>query len=95
MSEISITPLKEGGAFGIVVKDEARSTKHRVTVPAWMADDAQLGAVEPEVLVRRSMEFLLEREPATSILSEFSLDVIPRYFRDYDDELRRRLSVSE
>ena len=95
MSEISITPLKEGAGFSVVVKDAARSTKHRVTVPAWMADDAQLGAVEPEVLVRRSMEFLLEREPASSILSEFSLDVIPRYFREYDAELRRRLSVSE
>jgi hypothetical protein len=40
------------------------------------------------------MEFLLEREPPTSILSEFSLDVIPRYFGEYDAELRRRLSLS-
>ena len=29
-----------------------------------------------------------------TILSEFSLDVIPRYFGDYHAELRRRLSLS-
>lgn len=94
MNEISITPL-ENWRFAVTVRDERRVTRHRVTVPSWMGDDAQLGGVEPERLVRESMEFLLEREPATSILSEFSLDVIPRYFPDYDAELRRRLSVSE
>ena len=65
-----------------------------MTVPAWMTDDPELGAVDPEVIVQESMEFLLEREPPTSILSEFSLDVIPRYFGDYHSELRRRLSLS-
>jgi hypothetical protein len=59
-----------------------------------MLDDTELGAVDPQVIVRHSMEFLLEREPPTSILSEFSLDVIPRYFGDYRAELRRRLSLS-
>ena len=65
-----------------------------MTVPASIADDPELGAVDPEVIVRRSMEFLLEREPPRSILPEFSLDVIPRYFGDYHAELRRRLSLS-
>ena len=36
--------------------------------------------------------FLLEREPATSIMRQFSLDVIPRYFPEYRDEIRRRLA---
>jgi hypothetical protein len=56
-----------------------------------MGDDPQLGNVDQQTIVRESMEFLLEREPPTSIMSEFSLDVIPRYFREYDAEIRRRL----
>lgn len=34
-------------------------------------------------LVRRSFEFLLAREPNTSILGEFDLSVIERYFPEY------------
>ena len=93
MAEISITPT-EPARFDVQLKDGRTSTNHRVTVPQSMLDDPELGRVEPERLVRESMEFLLEREPPTSILSEFSLDVIPRYFPDYDAELRRRLSLS-
>ena len=93
MADISITPT-EPARFDVQLKDGRTSTNHRVTVPGWMADDPELGRVEPERLVRESMEFLLEREPPTSILSEFSLEVIPRYFSDYDTELRRRLSLS-
>jgi hypothetical protein len=42
--------------------------------------------------VRTSFEFLLERESVCSIMSEFSLDVISRYFPEYEDELPRRLA---
>lgn len=52
---------------------------------------ARYGHEDLERVVRASFEFLLEREPASSILPEFSLDVIGRYFPEYEDELRRRL----
>lgn len=42
-----------------------------------------------EDLVRRSFEFLLEREPAGSILASFELSVIARYFPEYDRAFRR------
>jgi hypothetical protein len=93
MADISITPAGPG-CFGVQLTEGSASTSHRVTVPQSMLDDPQLGTVDSETIVRESMEFLLEREPPTSILSEFSLDVIPRYFREYDAELRRRLSLS-
>ncbi len=93
MTDISITPTGPG-RFSVRLEQGRTSSSHQVTVPASIADDPELGAVDPQVIVRRSMEFLLEREPPTSILSEFSLDVIPRYFGDYDAELRRRVSIS-
>jgi hypothetical protein len=40
-------------------------------------------------LVRRSFEFLLEREPPESILSTFDLAVIQRYFPEYDRLFKR------
>ena len=52
---------------------------------------ARFGDEDLERVVRVSFEFLLEREPAASILPEFSLDVIGRYFPEYEDELPRRL----
>jgi len=45
-----------------------------------------------EELVRRSFEFLLEREPKESILSEFDITVISRYFPGYEAEITRRIS---
>ena len=45
-----------------------------------------------ERVVRESFRFLLEREPATSILRQFSLSDISRYFPEYPSELERRLS---
>ncbi len=62
------------------------TSRHRVSVPARFGDE------DLESVVRASIEFLLEREPASSIMSEFSLDVIGQYFPEYEDELPRRLS---
>ena len=59
------------------------SHSYDVTVPPSMSDD--------EAVVRESFVFLLEREPPESILPSFSLDIIRRYFPEYDDEMRRRL----
>jgi len=47
------------------------------------------GGRSPEELVRRSFEFLLQRESKESILKEFDLSVIPRYFPDYDQAIRK------
>ena len=44
-----------------------------------------------EQLVRRSFDFLLEREPNTSILRQFELPVIARYFPEYERVIRGML----
>jgi len=82
----------EPGAFGVQVTEGTVTTSHRVKVPEEIVDQLDLTGVEPEVIVRESIEFLLEREPATSILSEFALDDIARYFSEYYDELQRRVA---
>ena len=42
-------------------------------------------------LVKNSFEFLLAREPNTSILREFDLSIISAYFPDYELEMRHKL----
>ncbi len=41
----------------------------------------------PEELIRRSFEFLLQRESKEFILREFELSVIQRYFPEYDEAM--------
>jgi hypothetical protein len=64
-------------------------------VPAGFPSSLGCSYIAPEELVRTSFEFLLEREPASSILRKFSLDVISRYFPDYPAEIHARLSGSD
>lgn len=90
MSEITITPM-EPGHYGVQVTEGDTITSHRVAVPGSLLDDLGLDAVDPELVVRETIGFLLDREPATSIMTEFSLDQVPRFFPDYYDELRARL----
>jgi hypothetical protein len=42
--------------------------------------------------VRETFVFLLEREPKESILHRFEIDVVSRYFPEYEREIRRRLT---
>ena len=42
-----------------------------------------------------SFKFLLEKEPNTSILSSFDINVISKYFSDYKGEVRRWCDESQ
>lgn len=74
------------------VREGALATEHRVTVAR--ADLVRLDptAADPERLVRAAFDFLLEREPASSILGSFDLPVIGRYFPGWEDDVRGRLA---
>ncbi len=63
------------------------TTMHRVRVSR--ADRERYGATDVADLVKRSFEFLLAREANTSILREFDLSTIERYFPEYGGEIRR------
>ena len=91
MSEISVQASDRGPLdFDVAVQHGGRTSSYRVSVPPDLA--GQLGGVAPDTLVRESFVFLLEREPPSSILSEFSLSVISRYFPEYGEEMKSRLS---
>ena len=88
VADISVTA--QGSAFSVRVRDGAVATSHTVTVPPELFDAVGWDRDHAEMLVRTSFEFLLEREPPTSILSSFSLDVIGSYFPEYRSEMKAR-----
>ena len=91
MAEIDVNVRKEGAAYlaDVTVKDRA-VTAHRVRVS--LPERDRFGGPNADVaeLVRRSFEFLLDREPNTSILREFSLSTIETYFPEYGAEIKKR-----
>jgi len=71
------------------VVEGATGTEHVVTVDPGQIARLEPGSADPTELVRRSFEFLLEREPKEAILRSFDLPVIGRYFPEWEDEVRR------
>jgi hypothetical protein len=92
MGRIKVTPLGSG-RYRVEVQEGNLTTSHEVGVPGGLLDDLGLSDVDPASLVEETFVFLLDREPAGSILPRFSLDQVPRYFPEYYDELRARLTT--
>lgn len=78
--------------FRVRVIEGSTQSSHRVALTPQVLQRLTDGKTSAEELVRRSFEFLLEHEPQESILSEFKLEVIARYFPQYEREIKRRLA---
>lgn len=93
MTELDIVcrTAPEGAAWvcdvSVDVEGGAR-TDHRVTVAAQDLARLDPAARDPHVLVDRSFRFLLERESNTSILRQFDLMEIARYFPEFEATMR-------
>jgi hypothetical protein len=86
VANIVVTPLGPG-KVGVQVGENSELLSYVVTVPAGLADSLGLGDVEETELVRAAFVFLLDHEPASSIMKQFSLDVVPTYFPDFYEDL--------
>lgn len=82
MAEIKVTQLDEM-SFQVTVADKSTTT-HEVRVQSDYALKLTAGKITTLRLVEKSFEFLLAREPNTSILRSFDLSVIARYFPEYE-----------
>lgn len=77
-------------AYRVEVRESGGRSTHFVTLSPEYFRKLTGGKVSEEELVRRSFEFLLERESKESILSRFELPVIARYFPEYEAEIKKR-----
>ena len=89
-AQIEVAKLKED-KFRVRVVEGKSESIHRVTLTADDYSRLSGGKTEPEELIKRSFEFLLAREPKESILPEFDLPIIGRYFPEYERELKRSI----
>jgi len=71
------------------VGEDPGATRHEVGVSAEVLERLRPGAGDPTELVRDSFSFLLAREPRESVLRSFELEVMGRYFPEWEAEVRR------
>jgi hypothetical protein len=80
--------------FRVRVNEGGSETSHSVTVKPEDYQRLTGGKVNAAELVRRSFEFLLGNEPKESILRQFDLSVIGRYFPEYEKAIKRKMQGS-
>ena len=91
MIEVVRQPGDDPLTFEVVVREDDEETRHRVTLAA--AYFARLASGHsPERCIEAAFRFLLDREPATAILRRFDVDIIPKYFPEFERELPRYLA---
>ena len=78
---ISIT-AKDEDTYSVTVTGIS-TTIHTVTISDLIHTKLTGGKISKETLLEKSFEFLLQREPNTSILAQFKLEIISQYFPDY------------
>ncbi len=88
--EESVVVSGEAGRYDVEVSSRGSVSAHTVEVPTGYSKKLGWGEHRELEVVRESFAFLLEREPASSILPSFRLDVISRYFPEYESEMKRR-----
>ena len=77
--------------FVVTIKERDGKTEHEVTLDDKYYQNLTNGKITEEELIKRSFEFLLDREPKESILSEFNLRIINNYFAEYEEKIVRIL----
>ena len=85
--EVRCLPEGDGHRCEVTVSDGTSSTRHTVRVSKQDLHRWSRGR-PAEALVKDSFDFLLERESKESILREFDLSVIKRYFPEYDGAIK-------
>ncbi len=92
MIEVTRTAEAGGFEFEVVVRGEESDSRHTVK----MATETYLRlageAHTPEQCIHAAFRFLLDHEPRESILDQFDVDVISRYFPEFEQELPRYLA---
>lgn len=89
MAKINVQVREEGDQYiaDVTVDEGDSSSNHHVEFSKSYYQKLTSGNYPPELLVERSFEFLLQREPKESIMGSFNLTVINRYFGEYESTI--------
>lgn len=87
MANISIVEI-DSNTYQVTVVAQTTSS-HTVTMQTDYAQKLTNGSISNIQLLKKSFEFLLQRESNSSILRSFDLSIISRYFPEYEREMRK------
>ncbi len=73
--------------FLVTIEEKSSRSEHTVTLDDDYYQNLTAGKTTKEDLIKKSFEFLLQREPKESILSQFNLRVIKKYFPEYEQKI--------
>ena len=71
-----------------IILNKKLITKHTVILTDEYHDILTKKKISKKKLLEYSFQFLLEREHNTSILSYFDLNIISKYFPEYENEIK-------
>jgi len=80
---IKVSTIREN-EYKVIIEQHGSSTTHTVTLDDKYFEKLTQRKIQKEELIKKSFEFLLQREPKESILRKFDLKVISRYFPEYE-----------
>ena len=85
---------EKGWRFFVAINEQGDTITYSVTLDKEYWEEltgSRSHVLTPKELIRRSFVFLLTKEPKKSILKEFDLRIISRYFSDYEDTIKEHL----
>jgi hypothetical protein len=91
MAEVHVERSQSGEVFEFSVRVSEKGSETQYTVTLSEHDYARLGTgyASPEEFVHACFAFLLVRETKEQILRQFDVNVIPRYFPEFENQIRR------
>ena len=87
--DVSCVTAANGWLCQVTIDGDGSESRHSVTFTREDFQRLTTSDGTPQDLVRRSIEFLLERESKDQILKSFALTDIGRYFPEYETEIRK------
>ena len=100
ISVIAVSPLDNSSwRYNVEIFENDGSggskTIHQVTLDKdYYMDMTEKGLIAPEEFVKKSFEFLLDRESSDSILRQFDIAEITDFFQEYEREIKKALDRS-
>lgn len=74
--------------FLVSIEEKGSESQHTVYLDEEYYQKLTDGKTSKKELIKKSFEFLLDRESKESILSEFNLRIIRNYFPEYEEKIK-------
>ncbi len=76
------------GKFLVIIGEKNTETEYNVEVDDEYYQKLTEGRITKQELIKKSFQFLLERESKESIFSSFNLRIIKSYFPEYEQVIK-------